>query len=234
MIVGYPGSLKSTIVSTAIEPYPDAMVISDMNVQQFLRMQEDFVTGRFSCLAFTDYEKLYQRHSSTASHIEGIIKGLVAEGYGTGPSGDQRMPTIPARSLVIGAMTRTCFEERYANWQKSGFLRRFLWIVIALQNPGQISKAINRWEKLDLGKLTFRPANKTIRVENSPERTEIIERMMKYQPGADGTAKVLLKKIVAVLEWKHNNGTNGGRKKVTEILEDVASGLGKGGGRIIL
>lgn len=232
MLVGYPGSFKTTIIKAAMDHHHDAMVTSDMNVQQYLKMREDFVTGRYTALGFTDFEKIYQRHQSTSAHVEGIIQGLVAEGYGTGPSGDQRMPTIPAKMLVVGAMTNTCFETRYEQWQKSGFLRRFLWLVIAIQNQEAIVKAIRRWEKIDFGKVSVRPANKQIRVEISGERSRQLEDMMKYQPGFHGTAYSTLKKIVAVLEWKYSE--NGGSKRVTEILQDIKPALSKEGGFIIL
>jgi hypothetical protein len=233
MLVGYPGSFKSTIVRAAVEPHPDAMVVSDINVKQWLKFREDFITGRFSALGFTDFEKIYQRHSSTSSHIEGIVKGLVCEGYGTGPSGDQRMPTIPSRALIIGAMTSNCFEQRYAEWQQSGFLRRFLWIVFAVENSEEITKAIRRWEKIDFGKIRVRPANKQIPMILSKDRSRQIENMMKYQPGLQGTAYILMKKVVSVLDWKYGSN-NGGGKRVTEILEDLAPSLSKDGGRIIL
>lgn len=232
MIVGYPGTFKTTIIKAGMDHHSDTMVISDLNVQQFLKMREDFVTQRFSAIGFTDFEKIYQRHHSTATHIEGIVKGLVAEGYGTGPSGDQRMPTIPARAMVIGGMTNDCWETRYAQWQKSGFLRRFIWLLIAVQNPNEIQKAIRRWEKLDFGRIPMRPVNKSIRVEFTHQRTEQIETMMKFQAGMNGTAYSTLKKIVAVLEWKYSE--NGGSKKVTEILNDIAPAMSKEGGRIIL
>src|SRR5215471_7937387 len=105
MLVAYPGSFKTTIVKNALEPHIDVMKLSDLNVQQWLKIRDDFIVGRYTGLAFTDFEKIYQRHSSTASHIEGIVKGLVAEGYGTSPNGDNRCPTIPAYAVVIGAMT---------------------------------------------------------------------------------------------------------------------------------
>lgn len=232
MLVGYPGSFKTTILKMAMEPHPDVVIISDLNVQQWIKIRDDFVTGRYSALGFTDFEKIYQRHLSTATHIEGIIKGLVAEGYGTSPSGDSRMPVIPARALVVGAMTNACMEQRYDEWQKSGFLRRFLWIVISVQNQNKIAEAIRGWKKIDFGKLAFRPANRQIEVEISKERTTQLENMMKEQPGFNGVGYVTLKKIAAVLEWKYTN--NGGPKKVQQILDDVGPALSKNGGRIVL
>lgn len=232
MLVAYPGSLKSTILRLGMYHHSDAMVLSDLNVKQWLKMREDFVTGRFSALGFTDFEKIYQRHSSTSSHIEGIVKGLVAEGYGVGPSGDTRMPVIPAYAMVAGAMTNTCMEDHYDEWSKSGFLRRFLWIVFSVKNQNRIAEAIRAWEKIDLGRITVRPANRQIQVNISRERTLQMEKMMQEQVGFNGTGYVLLKKIVAVLEWKYGN--NGGSKRVADLLADLAPAFSKNGGKIIL
>jgi hypothetical protein len=229
MLVGYPGSFKTTILRSAVDHHSDSLCISDLNVQQWLKIKEDFITGRYSTMAFMDFEKIYQRHSSTSSHIEGIIKGLVAEGYGTGPSGDQRMPTPMAQAIVIGAMTSSCFEQRYSEWQKSGFLRRFLWLVVSVQNINEISKAIRHWEKIDFGKLSVKPANRQIPINLTASREHQLESMMKEQPGYNGTAYILLKKIAAVLEWKYDS--NG---KVSEILEEIGPALSKKGGKIVL
>ena len=234
MLVAYPGSFKTSIVNSSVQGHPDVMKTSDLNVQQWLKVKDDFITGRYTCLAFTDFEKIYQRHTSTAMHVEGIIKGLVAEGYGTGPSGDQRMPTILAYALVIGAMTNTCMESKYDDWQKSGFLRRFIWITYAVKNQNKIHEAIERWEKLDFGRFKDRPINSNIKAqETPPELSSKLRHMMQEQPGLNGTGYVLLQKIVSVLLWKY--GANGkGTKAVMEILNDVAPSFSKDGGRITL
>ena len=232
MIVGPPGSFKTTIICSAIEPHPTAMIVSDLNVQQWLKMKDDFVIERFTCLGFTDFEKVYQRHPATAQNIEGIIKALVSEGFGTGPGGDQRMPRMLARALVVGGMTQNCLERNYDNWQKNGFLRRFIWLLVGVQNSEAITQAIRRWEKIEFGKIAYRPANKQIRVSMGPERSKQIEKAMKYQAGLQGTGYVLMKKIVAVMEWKYGN--NGRRNRVSELLEDISPALSKDGGKLVL
>jgi len=233
MLVAYPGSFKTTIVMNALEGHTDIMKLSDLNVQQWLKIRDDFITGRYSGIAFTDFEKIYQRHASTSSHIEGIIKGLVAEGYGTSPNGDNRCPTIPAYALVIGAMTNACLEWKYDIWQKSGFLRRFLWLTYVVSNQNKIHEAISRWEKIDFGRIAFRPTSRRISVEISDKRNKLLEKLMVDQPGYNGTAYTLLKKIVAVLDWKYANN-NGKNDRVAEILEDIAPALTQNGGKITL
>src|SRR6516162_4553232 len=194
MLVGPPGSFKSTIIETAADPHPDTIVCSDLNVQQWLKMKDEFVNKRYSALGFPEFEKIYQRHSATASNLEGIIKALIAEGYSIGPSGDPRMPRLKARAMVIGGITTACFEAKYNDWQKNGFLRRFVWILISVQNPDVIIESIRRWERINFGKLTVRPANRTIKVSLSEARSKELERMMKTQPGLHGTAYILMKK----------------------------------------
>lgn len=232
MIVGPPGSFKTTIIETAMENHPDALVLSDLNVQQWMKMKDEFVSSRYTTLAFGEFEKVYQRHPATAANLEGIIKALVSEGYGTGPGGDPRMPRIKARALVLGGITTDCFERKYEEWQKNGFIRRFLWIVIGVKNPDAIVQAIRKWEKIDFGKISFRPANRTINVTINEERSKQLETIMRAQPGLHGTGYVLIKKILAVLEWKYSG--NGQSNRIDQLLKEIAPALGKNGDQIIL
>lgn len=229
MMVGPPGSFKTTIIENAMENHPDAIVCSDLNVHQWLKMKDEFVSKRYSVLAFPEYEKIYQRHPATSANLEGIVKALVSEGYGTGPGGDPRMPRIKARACVIGGITTDCFERHYELWQKNGFLRRFIWIILAVKNPDAIVESIRKWERIDFGKIGFRPANRQIKVAISDERSRQLEKMMKSQPGLYGTAYVLLKKITAVLDWKYSS--NG---KTDELLGELVRCLSKTGDEITL
>lgn len=234
MIVGPPGSFKTTIIETACENHPDAIVNSDLNVQQWLKMKDEFVSKRYTVLAFPEFEKLYQRHAAVASNLEGIIKALISEGFGTGPGGDPRMPRLKAKALVIGGITTTCFEQKYEEWQRNGFLRRFIWILVSVQNPEKIIQAIRHWEKIDFGKLSVRPANRQIKVVISESRSRELERMMKSQPGFHGTGYVLMKKITAVLEWKYGSNENKKNDKIAALLAEMAPSLSKNGDGLIL
>ena len=242
MLVGPPGSFKTTIIEAAIHPHSDAITLSDLNVQQWMKMKDEFVTRRYTCLAFAEYEKIYQRHASTASNLEGIIKALVSEGYGTGPGGDPRMPRIKARACVIGGITTDCFERHYEEWQKNGFLRRFLWFTIAIQDPDAIIRAIREWQKINLGRISYRPANTNISVQLSEKKSRAIEHIMRTQPGLHGTGYVLMKKVFSILEFKYSgngNGTHGHKpikpsRRPLEILNEIAPALSKDGDQIVL
>lgn len=230
MIVGPPGSFKTTITECALESHSDSIICSDLNVQQWLQIKDDFVSRRYTVLGFPEFEKLYQRHPATASNLEGIIKALISEGFGTGPNGDPRMPRLKARGIVIGGITNDCFERHYNDWQKNGFLRRFLWFLVSVKNPDIIVEAIRKWELIDFGRITVRPASKNIDVKISLKRSELIERILKSQPGLQGTGYVLMKKIVAVLEWKYAKTPS----KVDDLLNDISNSLGKHGDELII
>lgn len=230
MIVGPPGSFKTTITECALESHPDSIICSDLNVQQWLQIKDDFISKRYTILGFPEFEKLYQRHPATASNLEGIIKALISEGFGTGPNGDPRMPRLKARGLVIGGITNDCFERHYNDWQKNGFLRRFLWLLVSVRNPDVIVEAIRKWELIDFGRLASRPANKNINVKIGKERSDMIEKMLRTQPGLNGTGYVLMKKITAVLEWRYQK-TPG---KVDTLLKDISGALGKNGDEMII
>jgi len=237
MLVGPPGSFKTTIIEAALNSHTDALTLSDLNVQQWLKMKDEFVSKRYTCLGFGEFEKIYQRHPATASNLEGIIKALISEGYGTGPGGDPRMPRLKARSCVIGGITTDCFERHYADWQRNGFLRRFIWFTIAVKDPEMIMTAIRKWERINLGKISYRPAEADIEVKISEDHSKEIEHIMKGQPGLHGTGYVLMKKTCAVLEWKYG-AVNGNRKtkaksRAIELISCLAKAMSKDGDEMV-
>lgn len=230
MLVAPPGSLKTTIIDLASDPYDTVLQLSDLNVQQWMQIKDEFVSRRYTCLAFPEYEKIYQRHRATAQNVEGIMKALTSEGYSIGPGGDPRMPRLKARAFVLGGITVDCHERNYNAWQKNGFLRRFLWCLFSCANPDAIVEAIREWKRINFGKMVYMPANGCIDVNVSKERSRQLEKMISAQPGLQGTGYVLLKKTVAVLEWRYKENP----EHVDEILNDIAPSFGKDGAELIL
>lgn len=225
MLVAAPGNLKTTIINAACNHHIDVLSCSDLNVQSFNKMHHDFVSRRYTCLAFPEYEKIYERQKSTAMNLEGTFKALVCEGWGTGANGDQRMPKMRATGLIIGGITPDCLERRFDRWQKNGFLRRFLWSMFSVANQDAIMEAIRKWQKIGFGKLLVRPVLGTIPVNLTLQQSTYLEMLIKEQPGIAGTGYVLMKKIAAVLLWKYDNDFT----KVQEILDDVAPSLSRDG-----
>lgn len=223
MIVAPPGNLKSTIIESAVDYRADTIMLSNINAQQWGKIKADFTSNRLTAIAFPELEAIYKRARATAEHVEAIIQSITAEGYTHGPGQDPRMPRLKARAIVIGGITDDCYERRYDEWKRSGFLRRIIWCLVSVDNPEKIIEAIRDWKKIDFGKIIEKPATGTIAMDLGSTDSRKLERMMKNQPGANGTGYVLLKKITAVLIWKH------GKRRAWELLDEFAPSLGKNG-----
>lgn len=230
MLVAPPGSLKTAIIDAATDPYENVIPLSDLNVQQWIKLKDEFISKRYTALAFPEYEKIYQRHKATGQNVEGILKALTSEGYSVGPAGDPRMPRLKARGLVVGGVTIDCHDRNYNTWQKNGFLRRFLWCLFSVSNPDAITEAIRKWQRINFGRAYVVPLNGAIEMEVSEIRSLQIEHILKAQPGLGGTGYVLMKKIAAVLEWRYKDNPS----RVDEILDDVAPSFSKDGGELVL
>src|SRR6266849_9404066 len=80
LLIGPPETLRTTLIDSALSDYPDALVLSDINVKQLIEMREDMSAGKITTLAFTELAKLYARNPAVAKNIEGHIMALVEEG----------------------------------------------------------------------------------------------------------------------------------------------------------
>ena len=230
MLVAPAGQLKSTAIEL-LDTYPDAKVVSDINVQTLIKLREDFVGGDVQTLAFTDLEKLYKRHSAVASNVEGILMALVEEGFRKASFQDQRMTAPPARATVIGAMTLKFYETKITEWSDNGFARRFLIAHYRLANAYKLEQAIASWKKHEL-EDSFQariPANRQIPYNVTESDQRKIDRALKHQRSRL-TPRVTLGRVVSVLRWKFSRDP----KRVDQILDELIGLLGPNGGTITL
>jgi hypothetical protein len=229
MLVGPPGVLKTTIITNALDPFPDKLVMSDLTLPSFKVMRDDFTNKRYTTIGLTAYEKLYERQASTASNLEGLIKGLVCEGWQTFSTEDQRMPGSKTRALVVGGMTQDLLSRKYTEWQTSGFSRRFLWIVMRLHDPYVIARAIHEWRLIEFSNVVTKvPGNGRIHYNLTEDESRYIGHLVREQPGYSGIAYSLMKKIACVLKWKYDAET------MMAILSDVEKALSNKGDELIL
>lgn len=230
MLVAPPASLKSLVVQV-IEEYPNALVMSDLTTKQLIVLRDEIAARRYVTLGFTEFEKIYQRHDSTANNIEGNLKAMMEEGFTRGSFEDQRMVTIKARCLIIGAITSTFYAKRYTEWRDSGFARRFLWVHFVLADPRIIVKAIHDWERVNANGLVFGlPTSRTIPFDCSKPESHQIERWLKHQPGIE-TPLILMKKILSVLKWRYKR-IGEKPEKAMQTLHDFSEALGSSGAEL--
>ncbi len=219
MIVAPPGTLKSTIIKLALEDYPDALLLSDLNINTLTQLKNSLIDQRYTTLGFGEFEKLYQRNPATAANIEGHLKMLVEEGYSRASFEDQRAQTMAARCSVVGGITPSCYSRMITKWIDNGFARRFIFCSYTLQNPEAIMEAIEKWKHISLGRVMLSsPGNKKIPYNVSSEENKIIRKAIYSQPTHEGPF-VLCKKAYCVLKWRH------GSKKATAIFTDFAQSM---------
>lgn len=227
-IVSPPGSLKSTFIRNAFEGFPDVLSLSDLNINTLTMMKPSFIDGRYTTLAFGEFEKLYQRNPATASNIEGHLRAMIEEGFGHSSFEDQRMVSIKARVMVIGGITPSCYSRRSPAWMESGFARRFLWSHYTLADPRIIVEAIHKWRPLSFGKIIKEsPGNEFIAYSVTPKESARLQVLLKHQPSLE-TPYTLMKKILCVLKWRHS------AKKAMDIIEDFSESLSNQGAKLAL
>jgi hypothetical protein len=228
MVVGPPGSMKTTFINVALSNYPSALRLGDLNINSLMKLRDSLVSGRYSTIAFPEYEKLYQRKADTAANIEGTIKQLIEEGFGRASFEELDAITTTARVMIVGAMTYEFYNRKISQWRESGFKRRILWCGIKLNNPDKVMESIRKWELIELDGIPRRYPTKDIPFNVSDAESRAIEGMLKGQ--WEATPYVLLKKIYAVLKWKYPREP----RKPMKIMEELQCCLGNNMGTIEL
>jgi hypothetical protein len=219
MLVAPPGMLKSTLIKLALEDYPDALLMSDLNISTLTAMKNSLIDGRYTTLGFGEFEKLYQRNPATAINIEAHIKALVEEGFLRSSFEDQRAQSLAARCAVVGGITPSCYTQRYTKWMENGFARRFMFASYTLHNPEAIMQAIEKWKLINFGKvLGMSPGNKKIPYTILADENKFLRSAIGGQPTHEGPF-VMAKKMFCVLKWRH------GPKKARAIFEDFSESL---------
>jgi hypothetical protein len=231
LVIAPPGSLKDMLIEYALEEYPNALVLSDLNINTLMKMRDDLVSNRFATMAFPEFAKLYARDSRTSANIEFTIQQLVDEGFRKPSFADPRMASSKARLFVIGGMVPSFYETHYDGWQKSGFLRRFISCVFSVENPEAITNAIKANRRLGVNGIKRKTGyQKGIPLKVSEEEANYIHRLLKEQPD-DKTPLMLMMKIFSVLKWKYEKTEHDRPKK---IFQDFAPTLRRDGGRLII
>lgn len=205
MLIGAPGVLKSTLLGFLDRNYSDALAVSDINARGLIELRDQIAGGIVRTLILPEMFKLYERHATTASNVEGTLRALAAEGFHASSNQDQQIQRTIARCMVIGGMTPMLMEANSRRWRDSGFSRRFLWSLIALENPQALTRAVVEWSPVNIGINSSLPPVPGSKIPfNSVTRgeREKIEMFVKYQQGAPHNLQhLLLCKMLVVLRW---------------------------------
>jgi hypothetical protein len=202
MLVAPPGHLKTT-AAEILQEYERTLVVSDVTVKTLTAMRDDLLGGNVYTLIFSDYGKIHKRHGSVASNIEGIVMGLVGEGFRKAAFSDQRIQALPARAAVIGCVTTKFAEKMEETWLDDGFYRRFLWCRYRVRDPEYLENAIAQWRKAEIdGSLTIRiPSNRTIPYRLEAEDVARLRYDLRFMRDKK-LPLMMAQKIMCVLKWK--------------------------------
>ncbi len=230
LLIGPPETLRTTIVENVYADYPDAFVLSDINVKQLLEMREDMSAGKITTLAFAEFSKLYARNPAVAKNIEGHISALIEEGMSLASFQDKRMSSSKAKVLVIAALTEKFYGQRFTEWMDSGFGRRFLHCQLRLDNPWALADAQEKRMLIEFGEIRRKvPGNRTIKWNVDALEMHALRKTLKYQfQKGISTPFHLAANIYCVLKWKHD------AKEARRIWFDFAECIGKGSANLIL
>jgi hypothetical protein len=226
MLVGPPETLRTTVIQLALKPHPDALLVSDVNMNSLTGLKEGFTSGRYSTLGFLDYQKIYERHHSTASNVEGTLRQLMEEGFTRNPHEDPTMASTVARSFVVAAVTESFYSRHNKDWRDNGYLRRWLICLLHIdaRNKAKITHAIERWKKLEFDGILRRSPVNSISCDLTKQENEYCKFLIREQP-SQTTPFALMKKIFTILKWKYKNFND-----VKRILDDFAPCLTNSGG----
>jgi hypothetical protein len=235
MLVAPPGALKSTLAEMT-NHYPDALLLTDLNVQTLVDLRDSLTTDNVHTLVFSEFAKIYERNPQTASNIEGSLRALASEGFHGASFQDQRVNRRKAYATVIAAMPPSLQDKNFRRWEDSGFNRRFLWATYGIRGAYILDDAAVELKKLDFGiKDVLRPPPISMSIPfclTLPER-ERVKMYVKHQPGGSHTQQIqLLSRIWSVLKWWHTERDT--PKDAEETLLAFAKSLSREGGLLTI
>lgn len=231
MLVAGPASFKTTMMSEALRHYANVLLVSDLNVQQLVALKSDIVNKKIQTVAFKEFSKLYERDPRTAANTEGHIRALADEGFSLASFEDQRMMSKLARCVVIGAMTDEFYARNFKRWLESGFMRRFLWASLTLDDSSAIAHSITEGKRISFNgwnrkRLSY---GDHITYSITVEEARSIRKLLDDQPGKE-TPLIFLLKAFCVLRWKYGKDS----KEPMQFMKELAPFLTKQGGEIQL
>jgi len=236
MLVGDPATLRSTMLNVMDSQYHNVLSLSDMNARSLAELRGSIANRSIRTLVLPELAKLYERgNPGTAEHVIGTLRALVAEGFRAASFEDARVIRVTARCVVMGALTPTLQVRHFKDWEDSGFNRRFLWPVIALEE-GEIleeSRVLRRLLEVECPAYPPIP-NILIPDETTESERRALRLLVKHQPGSNHAMQLeMMGRMLAVLRWWYDKIDRPADEPMARMRE-FARSLGREGGRIIV
>lgn len=230
ILVGPPAVFKTAIIDVLDRHYYNVISLSDANTQTLRDLRNQMAQETIRTLAIPEFGKLYERDPRVAANIEGNLRALVAEGWRQASYEDARINRLLARCTVIGALTPETLENNFKRWEDTGFNRRFLWPLLALESGDVIERAVERWVRIEFesGVFPSLPGGAIPNLTTEQERAAL-RVFVKYQAGVNHAMQLLLLvKMLAVLKWWYR-ALDRSPRAAWHRIEEFSRTLVKGG-----
>lgn len=236
MLIGDPATLRSTMLNVMDSQYHNVLSLSDLNARSLAELRGPIANRSIRTLALPELAKLYERgNPGTAEHVIGTLRALVAEGFRAASFEDARVNRVVARCLVMGALTPTLQMRHFKDWEDSGFNRRFLWPVIALEHGEVIEESRVLRRLLEVECPAYPPLpNTTIPDDTTESERRALRMLVKHQPGGSHAMHIeLMSRMLAVLRWWYKKLDRPADEPMARMRE-FARTLGREGGHIMV
>jgi len=202
MLVGPPGALKTTFLDV-LDHYHNSIATSNWNTTTLVQMLPQMVNGGIRSIVIPDMHAIYAGDPRTAARFEAMIMQLAGEGTRGASWQDSRHQKFISRCTVLGAMTSKHFERHSKGWEDSGLLRRFLWCSYALADPDVLMRALDTWQRADIGSIAapMLPADTVIEDTLTSAERQQIRSWLKHQPTPHEIQYALLCRTASALRW---------------------------------
>lgn len=234
MMIGDPATLRSTMLNVMDRQYHNVLSLSDLNARSLAELRGAIASKQIRTLVLPELAKLYERgNPGTAEHVIGTLRALVAEGFQAASFEDARISRVKARCVVMAALTPSLQARHYKDWEDSGFNRRFIWPVIALEQGEIIEESRVQRRLLDVEISSYPPIpNATIPDKTTEAERRALRLLVKHQSGGNhGMQLELMARMLAVLRWWYEKIDRPKDEAMARIRE-FARLLGREGGLI--
>ena len=236
MLIGDPATLRSTMLNVMDSQYHNVLSLSDMNARSLAELRGPIANRSIRTLVLPELAKLYERgNPGTAEHVIGTLRALVAEGFRAASFEDARVNRVVARCVVMGALTPTLQMRHFKDWEDSGFNRRFLWPVIALEQGEIIEESRVLRRLLEVECPAYPPIpNSAIPDDTTESERRALRMLVKHQPGGNHAMHLdLMSRMLAVLRWWYKKLDRPVDEPMARMRE-FARTLGREGGHIVV
>lgn len=219
-LVSSSGSLKTSLLRV-LERYSDFIGISDLTVRGLHEMKEAMVDGKLATMGFYEIGKLYARRVDVAASMEMAMMALMDEGLGQPNWVDQSVSVTRAKCMVMGAMTRSFYNDHISEW-KNGFSRRMIFLHYSISDPWATAKAVVDWAKIPLSMIGMpeMPTEPIPFAVTKAERVELLEHLSTVSNEDHTLHLAVAAKALAVMKWndERNRRKRDAMAKLKSIL----------------